>query len=595
MGQVFLARTTDGAGYQLAAKLLRPELAEDPDLVSRFLQESRLLRRIEHPNVVRVLDLVAEKDRFGIVMEYVPDGDLRHCVPLPCPADVALELLAQVANGLAAIHAAGITHRDLKPENVLVQRLTGGALRARVTDFGVAHYSDSVSTRHNAMIGTAGYMSPEGAGGLRPGPEGDVYALGVMLYELCAGHRPFVGENPLAVVRAHANDAVPRPSGVPEPIWQLLTLLLAKDPAQRPAAAAARDRLRELAGPAWLPAAPEVQPAQVMVPAEVMVPARTSPGTPAPAETAPADTRPVDGDARSSQAASTVRTARRARLSRRAIVAAAIGALFVLLPLAAIVKPRTSPPTSGTSAATAARGPEAVRVSVPATSAPESATTTAPAGASTSTPATGPPASLATGTSASLAPGIPALTVRQPAAGLVEDYDRKVPLALDSVTPTAGTLSSIMILYQGGARQIEPVYGFTGPYYATVEGLRNGRAYTFSARVCNSYGECSVSRPVTFTPYALPVLGALSASTAPARVTLTWPSLALNGNPRSWSCRLTADTAPHDSRAPDQRSVAVSGGSISWQPRPASIYSARQTCTDGANTVIGPNLTFITD
>ena len=134
MGEVFLARMTGVSGDQLAVKILRPELADDPDLVSRFLQESRLLRGVRHPNVVRVLDLVVEGDRFGIVMEYVPDGDLRRAVAIPCPTGLAFDLLAQVADGLAAIHGAGITHRDLKPENVLVQVRPVGRRRSPATD-----------------------------------------------------------------------------------------------------------------------------------------------------------------------------------------------------------------------------------------------------------------------------------------------------------------------------------------------------------------------------------------------------------------------------------------------------------------------------
>jgi len=141
MGEVRLARMDEGGDKPVAVKLLRPELAGDIDLISRFLQEARLLKTVEHPYVVRVLDLVAEGNRLAIVMEYVSGGDLRRAVPRPSPAPVVRDIFLQIAGGLAAIHAAGIVHRDLKPENVLIERDSEGAYRARVTDFGISHHA----------------------------------------------------------------------------------------------------------------------------------------------------------------------------------------------------------------------------------------------------------------------------------------------------------------------------------------------------------------------------------------------------------------------------------------------------------------------
>lgn len=191
-------------------------------------------------------------------------------------------------------------------------------------------------------------------------------------------------------------------------------------------------------------------------------------------------------------------------------------------------------------------------------------------------------------------PAIPSLAVFQPTADAMEDSNQQAPLVIRSVDPTVGTVTSIMILYDDGAQTIAPTAGFEGPYYWTMTGLHNGRAYTFTARVCNSYGECSSSPPVIFTPYTLPTLGALSASETVNKAAVTWPPLTLNGNPRPWSCRLTADTIPHDPKAPLQLPVAVRGGTVSWSPLPHSGYTAQETCTDGLRTIVGPLLSFTT-
>ena len=600
MGEVFLARTRDGDG-PLAVKLLRGELTEDPDAIQRFMQESRLLRRLRHPNVVRVLDLVAEADRFGIVMEYVPDGDLRRAVPMPCPTGTALELLAQVAEGLAAIHAAGITHRDLKPENVLVQILPDGSLRARVTDFGVSHYTDSVSTRHNGMVGSAGYLSPESAIGLRPGPEGDVYALGVMLHELCEGRRPFVADNPWAVIRAHAESPIPRPPDMPEPIWQVMSQLLAKDPAQRPTAAAAADLLGRLAE---LPALPALTSRHTDAAARVGTDAFTAPTPPAEPEhditVGESGTEPAPSGPILRRTARAARTTRRPWSHQRVTTVAAFSVLLVVLlvaelmararsdsasqvPALSIVSPSTTP-TSGPTARQTAKAKGSPSAS-PSTR-PSKTTSTRRSPTSTPRPTTDAPEFPL--------PAVPSLAVFQPTADALEDSNQQAPLVIGSVDPTVGTLTSIMVLYNGAVQFIAPVAGFTGPYYWTAGGLQNGRAYRFTARVCNSYGECSSSPPVTFTPYTVPTLGALSAGATATKTAITWPQLPLNGNPRPWTCRLTADTSPHDPKAPLQLPVAVRGGTVSWAALSRSTYTAQETCTDGLRTVVGPLLTFST-
>ncbi|HEY3506125.1 MAG TPA: protein kinase [Actinocatenispora sp.] len=241
-GVVRRARRRDD-GRLVAVKVLRAEYARDPDVTTRFLRERNLLRSLTHPNLVRVHDLVAEGDTLAVVMEYVPGHDLRHAVRPPVAA--ALDLLARVCAGLAAVHAAGVVHRDVKPENIL---LTRDGTVAKLADFGLARavYADDL-TRDAQLLGTPAYLAPELAAGGRPGPAADVYAVGVTAYELLAGHRPFRADNAMALLRAHLDDVPARPPGLPDAVWRMLAACLAKKPADRPTAADLAGRLAALA------------------------------------------------------------------------------------------------------------------------------------------------------------------------------------------------------------------------------------------------------------------------------------------------------------------------------------------------------------
>ncbi len=245
MGKVHRATSRDDEAV-FAVKVLRDDLASQPEVVTRFIQERQVLRSVDHPNVVKVHDLVVEGDQLGIVMDFVSDGDLRRGVTWPVLPYQAVRLAAQIADGLAAIHAADVVHRDLKPENVLVERLPDGELLLRLTDFGVSRLVGHTITRITSLIGTPGYLAPEVAAGERPGPAADVYALGIILYEMLTGEPPFRAENPMALLRAHAEDAVPRPDGMPEPLWGIIESALDKDPAARPAAAGLRRSLEDV-------------------------------------------------------------------------------------------------------------------------------------------------------------------------------------------------------------------------------------------------------------------------------------------------------------------------------------------------------------
>ena len=283
MGQVWVGHDVDG--HTLAFKLLRPELADDPGVVARFLQERNLLVGLRSPYVIRVHDLVVEGPRLAIVMDYVAGDSLRALLQrrgnLP-PHDVAT-LGAQIAQGLAAVHGAGVLHRDLKPENVLLaddpdamSRATTetalpaaastrtstdalGTLVPRLADFGVASLvtqTGQVATAN--VIGTPQYLAPELGDGQPSGRAGDLYALGVTLYEMACGAVPFHADSPVALLRLHADHAPTRPDGIPDALWVLIAELLAKNPHERPDdAAAVAQRLWAMAPQfAGAPAAP---------------------------------------------------------------------------------------------------------------------------------------------------------------------------------------------------------------------------------------------------------------------------------------------------------------------------------------------------
>ncbi|AMS04719.1 serine/threonine protein kinase [Acidipropionibacterium acidipropionici] len=236
MGQVW--RATDRAGRPYAVKMLLPVLANDPDVVRRFVTERSITLQINDPHVVRVRDMVVEGQTLAIVMDLVNGTDMKTRLaangPL-APAEVAY-LGAQIAGGLAAVHAKGIVHRDVKPANVLLT--PGPPESARLTDFGVSFLQDASHLSHiTAVVGTPNYVAPEIVLGKRPVPASDLYSLGIMLYELVCGITPFATGSTMTVLRGHCELTPGRPDGFPEQLWQIVAWLLSKDPAQRPESA----------------------------------------------------------------------------------------------------------------------------------------------------------------------------------------------------------------------------------------------------------------------------------------------------------------------------------------------------------------------
>ncbi|MFE9452698.1 serine/threonine-protein kinase [Streptomyces sp. NPDC006739] len=248
-GTVWLGEGPEGP---VAIKLLREDLASDQELVGRFVQERTALLGLEHPNVVSVRDLVVDGNDLALVMDLVRGTDLRTRLDRErrLAPEAAVAIVADIADGLAAAHAAGVVHRDVKPENVLLDMQgplgPGGAHPALLTDFGVAKLIDSPKrTRATKIIGTPDYLAPEIVEGLPPRAAVDIYALATVLYELLAGFTPFGGGHPGAVLRRHVTETVVPLPGIPEELWQLIVQCLAKAPASRLRASELAARLRE--------------------------------------------------------------------------------------------------------------------------------------------------------------------------------------------------------------------------------------------------------------------------------------------------------------------------------------------------------------
>ncbi|MBB5076749.1 serine/threonine-protein kinase [Nonomuraea endophytica] len=218
----------------VAIKVLKEEYADDPAAVARFLREGVALRSLKHPHLVPVYDLVAEGSTLAIVMELVPGENLRAALGRKVMDRAkSVAVLGHVAQALAAAHAAGIVHRDVKPENVLVT-WRGGDPWARLTDFGVAHVADGQTlTKQSTFVGTSQYLAPELAKGEPPTPAADVYALGVMAFELLAGRRPFLHTDQTALLLAHLADEPVRPPEIGDDLWPVIANCLAKDVGRR--------------------------------------------------------------------------------------------------------------------------------------------------------------------------------------------------------------------------------------------------------------------------------------------------------------------------------------------------------------------------
>jgi serine/threonine-protein kinase len=247
-GMATIYRATDAQlGREVAVKVLHPQYGRDPDFVARFKQEAQAAASLSHPNIVGVYDFGTDADGPYIVMELVDGEDVATLLARngPLPPRQAARLAAEVAHALAAAHGRGIVHRDVKPGNILVS--SDG--RVKVADFGIARaWADARLTLPGVTLGSVHYFSPEQALGEQATEKSDIYSLGIVLYELLTGRRPWEGDNAAAVAMARISAPPPLVSDVRPNVPPVLEAIdrkaLSPDPAARyPTADAMADAL----------------------------------------------------------------------------------------------------------------------------------------------------------------------------------------------------------------------------------------------------------------------------------------------------------------------------------------------------------------
>ncbi len=232
-------------GRAVAIKILHDALPAELSSRERFEREAKLMARLEHPHCVSVIDFGLHDDKPYLVMELVRGTSLLELVTASGPLEPAraADLMRQVLSGLAHAHELGIVHRDIKPANVMITEKTGLGEQVRILDFGLARpASDSAKLTAGIVVGTPNYMAPEQIKGGTVDARTDLYACGVMLFELITGQKPFRADDPIAVVRKHLHDAPPRLADVRPGVElgdleQVVARALAKSPADRYASA----------------------------------------------------------------------------------------------------------------------------------------------------------------------------------------------------------------------------------------------------------------------------------------------------------------------------------------------------------------------
>lgn len=226
MGAVYKARDTE-LGRLVALKLIRADLASNPEILRRFKQELILAREVTHRNVIRIFDLGQAKGFKFITMEFVEGRDLRAVLRErgKLPPGETVRIIAQVCRALESAHAAGVVHRDLKPQNIMLD----GKERVYVMDFGIAHSLETPGmTQTGALMGTPEYMSPEQAKGIKVDARSDLFALGIIFYEMLTGISPYKADTALATLLKRTQERPPPPAEVDPAIPKVISDVVMK-------------------------------------------------------------------------------------------------------------------------------------------------------------------------------------------------------------------------------------------------------------------------------------------------------------------------------------------------------------------------------
>jgi len=234
-------------GRRVAIKILHSHEARTSGAVDRFEHEARSIAALSHPGIVDVYDFGHDGDQYFIVMQFVSGTSVKDMLrPGPLPIQQSVDIGVQVAKALDYAHSRGIVHRDIKPQNLLV--MEDGS--AKVVDFGIAvSQGDEPAQENGTVLGTVHYVAPEQARGEPPSPASDIYALGVVLYEMLTGRVPFDGTTPVEIATKHVSSEPMPPSrlnpSIPLALERAILHAMEKDPSRRPATAG--EFARELA------------------------------------------------------------------------------------------------------------------------------------------------------------------------------------------------------------------------------------------------------------------------------------------------------------------------------------------------------------
>lgn len=236
-------------GESVAAKLLWPQHSSDPEILARFINERSVLLGLDHPHIVKVHDFVVEGQDLAIVMDLIEGPSVGSVLQeqRTLPASLAVPLAASVLDALESAHRQGVIHRDVKPDNIMLARPGEPSPEdVRLADFGIAGIMLDEAAPATELIGTPNYMPPELVSYGKFGPASDVYAVGVVLYEMLSGRTPFAGPGTNVTIAMRQVNAAPPRLPIDDALWRIIDLMLAKDPAQRSSAASTAGLLRRL-------------------------------------------------------------------------------------------------------------------------------------------------------------------------------------------------------------------------------------------------------------------------------------------------------------------------------------------------------------